>query len=194
MALLKIITLPDPRLRMKSEKVTSFDDSLKTLAADLIETMNWAKGIGLAAVQVGVHKRIIVIDIGDLNENEKYIEGDEESETRLSERKSVSNPEIFVNPEIIQSNGEIVYEEGCLSVPGVYAEVKRKESLKIRYQNLNGKSFEVETHGLRSIVLQHEMDHMEGIVFPDRLGTMQRMMVLKKYTKLQKEKSLVEEE
>ena len=188
MALRKIITLPDPRLRMKSEKVTVFDADLRTLSEELIETMNVAKGIGLAAVQVAVHKRIIVIDIGDLDADEKYIEGDEESETRLSERKSTSNPEIFVNPEIIESDGEILYEEGCLSVPGVYAEVKRKEHLKLRYQDLSGNTFEVETTGLKSIVLQHEMDHMDGIVFPDRLGTMNRMMLLNKYTKLQKEK------
>lgn len=194
MALRKIITLPDPRLRMKSENVAVFDAELKQLADDMLETMVWAKGIGLAAVQIAVLKRIIIIDIGDLSDEEKYLEGDEETEKRLAERKSVSNPEIYVNPEIIKGEGEILYEEGCLSVPGVYAEVKRKETLKLRYQDLSGKTYEVETHGLRSIVLQHEMDHMEGVVFPDRLGQMQRMMIINKYNKLHKEKATAGDE
>lgn len=139
MALLKIITLPDPRLKMKSAPVTEFNTELKTLVENMFETMNFAKGIGLAAVQVAVHKRLIIIDIGDLNADEQYIEGNEDSEKRLAERKRVSNLEVFVNPVILSSDGEIVYEEGCLSVPGVYADVKRKEHLKIRYQNLEGK-------------------------------------------------------
>jgi len=193
MALLKIITLPDPKLKMKSAPVTEFNSDLKTLVDNMFETMNFAKGIGLAAVQVAIHKRLIIIDIGDLSAEEKYLEGDEESEKRLSERKRVSNLEVYVNPVILESEGEISYEEGCLSVPGVYADVKRKERLKIRYQNLDGKFFEEETHGLKSIVLQHEMDHMDGIVFPDRLGPMQRMLVLNKYSKQQKEKLKDEE-
>lgn len=194
MSLLKIITLPDPRLRTKSAPVTEFNAELKQLVQDMFETMNWAKGIGLAAIQVAIPKRLIIIDIGDLNADEEYLEGDEESEKRLSERKKVSNLEVFVNPVILESDGEITYEEGCLSVPGVYAEVKRKEHLKLRYQDLDGKTYEIETEGLRSIVLQHEIDHMDGIVFPDRLGPMQRMMVINKYNKLQKEKAKTKDE
>ena len=184
MAVLEIITLPDPRLKIKSKPVTVFDESLKKLVQDMSETMAVAKGIGLAAVQVAVHKRLLVVDIGDLSADDKYIEGDEDSERRLSERKTVSNLEVFVNPIILESSGEIVYEEGCLSVPGVYSNVTRKEYLKLKYQDLNGKEHIMETHGLRSIVLQHEMDHLDGIVFPDRLGPMQKMMVLSKYNKL----------
>ena len=196
MALLDIIQLPDPRLRLKSEPVTEFDSALKKLVSDMAETMVFAKGIGLAAIQVAVPKRLLVIDIGDLNEDDEYIEGDEESETRLAERRRESNLEVFINPQIIESDGEIEYEEGCLSVPGVYSVVKRKEKLKLRYQDVSGKTHEIETHGLKSIVLQHEIDHLDGVVFTDRLGPMQRMMTLDKYGKLQakakKEKATVE--
>lgn len=193
MSLLKIITLPDPRLKIKSAPVTLFDAALKKLTEDMFEAMNWAKGIGLAAVQVALHKRLIIIDIGDLSEDEKYLEGDDDSEKRLAERKKVSKLEIYVNPVILSSDGEIVYEEGCLSVPGVYADVKRKEHVVIRYQDIRGVFFEEEASGLKAIVLQHEMDHMDGIVFPDRLGPMQRTLLMNKYNKLQKEKLKDEE-
>ena len=188
MALLNIIKYPDALLKKVSEPVTVFDQKLAKLVDDMFETMVAAKGIGLAAVQIAQLKRLIIIDIGDLDAEEKYIEGDEESERRLSEKKSVSKLEVFVNPKIISSEGEIEYEEGCLSVPGVYATVKRKEHLVLEYQDLQGKKHQLETHGLRSIVLQHEMDHMDGIVFPDRLGPMQKMMLLEKYKKLQLKK------
>lgn len=188
MALLEIIKFPDPRLKMVSVPVENFDKELEATVARMFETMVEAKGIGLAAVQVGILKRVIIIDIGDLSADESYVEGNEEEERRLSEKKSVSKLEVFVNPKIVSGDGEIEYEEGCLSVPGVYAIVKRKEHLKIEYQDLQGKKHTLETHGLRSIVLQHEMDHMEGIVFPDRLGPMQRMMLLEKYKKLQQKK------
>ena len=190
MALLEIIKFPDPRLKMVSVPVINFDKELETLIANINETMIEAKGIGLAAVQVGVLKRLIVVDIGDLSTDESYVEGVEEDERRLSEKKTVSKLEVFINPKIIESDGEIEYEEGCLSVPGVFATIKRKERLKIEYQDIQGKKQTIESTGLRSIVLQHEMDHMEGIVFPDRLGPMQRMMLLEKYKKLQLKKVL----
>lgn len=186
MALLEIITLPDSRLREKSKDVTVFGPALKKLVADMAETMAWAKGIGLAAIQVAEAQRLLVIDIGDLSSDEKYIEGDEESERRLSERKTTSKLEVYVNPVILTSDGEIKYEEGCLSVPGVYSTVTRKERLRLRYQDIEGKFHEEETHGLKSIVLQHEMDHLDGVVFTDRLGPMQRMVVLEKYNKLRR--------
>jgi len=188
MAVLEIVTLPDPRLRQKSEPVTTFDAELKRFVADMKDSMNAAKGIGLAAVQVGVLKRILILDLGDLSADEKYIEGDEESERRLADRRKSSQLEVYINPEILQAKGEIDYEEGCLSVPGVYSCVKRHEHLRVRYQDLDGRVHEVETHGLRSIALQHELDHLNGVVFTDRLGPMQRMMVLNKYKKLQAEK------
>jgi len=187
---LKLIYYPDPRLRLKSEPVTVFDAALRETVQAMQKTMVQAKGIGLAAIQVAIPKRFLIIDIGDLDADEEYIEGDGESERRLSERKTVSNLEVFINPEILHASGEIEYEEGCLSVPGVHALVRRHESLKIRYQDLDGKTHEMETHGLRSIVFQHELDHLNGIVFPDRLSSIQKMMVLSKYKKLQADKAL----
>jgi peptide deformylase len=188
MALLKIITLPDPRLREKSLPVTEFNAELKKLVSDMNETMIWAKGIGLAAIQVAIPKKLLVIDIGDLEEDEEYVEGDEESEKRLAEKRQNSKLEVFVNPEILEGTGEIESEEGCLSVPGVYSKVTRKSKIRIRYQDVEGRTHVAEATGLRAIVLQHEMDHLDGVVFTDRLGPMQRMMVLNKYNKLQKDK------
>ncbi len=187
MALMNIVKYPDPILRTKCVPVNSFDDSLRTLVSDMTDTMDDARGIGLAAIQVAVNKRLLIIDIGELNVDENYLEGDDESERRLSEKKGASNIEVFINPEILESSGDIEYEEGCLSVPGVYATVKRKRFLTLKYQDLDGKEHIIETEGLKSIVLQHEMDHLDGIVFPDRLGPMQKLMVLNKYKKLQLE-------
>ena len=191
---LKLIYYPDPRLRLKSEPISVFDTELAETVKSMHKTMIEAKGIGLAAIQVAIQKRLLIIDIGDLDADEEYIEGNADSERRLSERKTTSKLEVFVNPEIIESSGDIEYEEGCLSVPGVHAVVKRKEQLKVRYQDIKGKTHEIETHGLRSIVIQHELDHLNGIVFPDRLGPMQKMMVLNKYKRLQAEKALEEED
>lgn len=191
---LKLIYYPDPRLRLKSEPITVFDAELRETVKGMQKTMIKAKGIGLAAIQVAIPKRLLIVDIGDLDADEQYIEGDADSERRLSERKTTSLLEVFVNPEIIEAKGSIEYEEGCLSVPGVHAIVKRSEQLKVRYQDLDGKTHEIETHGLKSIVIQHELDHLNGIVFPDRLGQMQKMMVLTKYKKLQSEKELEEED
>jgi peptide deformylase len=192
MAVLEIVTLPDPRLKIKSKSVEKFDATLKKLVSDLADTMKFAKGIGLAAVQVGVHQRVLVLDIGDLNDATDFIEGDEESERRLAANRTQSRLEIYVNPEIVSSEGTTEFEEGCLSVPGVYSKVCRKEKVKLRYQDVDGNYHELEADGLRAIALQHEMDHLEGIVFTDRLGPIQRMMVLKKYQKLQKSKAEAE--
>lgn len=188
MALLELVLLPDPRLRQKSAKIEKFGPELKKLVDDMVETMHWAKGIGLAAIQVGIPQRLLIIDLGDLDENDEFIEGDAESEKRLADRRKESKLEVFINPEILSSSGEIEYEEGCLSVPGVFSNVKRKGKIQLRYQDLAGKTHEIEATGLRAIVLQHEMDHLEGVVFTDRLGPMQRMMVMTKYNKLQKDK------
>ncbi len=193
MASLEIIKLPDPRLRQKSKPVTLFDADLKKFIKDMSDSMADAKGIGLAAVQVGVHKRVLILDLGDLDENDSYLEGDEESEKRLAERRTISNLEVYINPEIVSGDGEIEYEEGCLSVPGVYCKILRKEHLKVRYQDEKGNFHTVETHGLRSIAMQHEIDHLNGIVFVDHLGPMQKIMVMNKYNKAQKEKKKEEE-
>lgn len=186
MAILNIVTLPDPRLKQKSTPVTEFNAGLKKLISDMTETMEWARGLGLAAVQVGVHKRLLLLDVGDLDLDEEYIEGDEESEKRLADRRKNSQIEVYINPEIIKATGHIDYEEGCLSVPGVYSKVRRKEKIRLRYQDVKGAFHEIEAEGLRAIALQHEIDHLDGVVFTDRLGPMQRMMVLDKYKKLQK--------
>ena len=188
MAVLDIVTFPDARLREKSAPITTFDHELEALVSNMKETMVWAKGIGLAAVQVGVPKRLLIIDLGDLDTDDEFLEGDEDSEVRLAERRKNSKVEILINPEILEASGEIEYDEGCLSVPGVYSKVKRKDEIRLRYQNIQGKTIEEDCTGLRAIVIQHEMDHLEGIVFTDRLGPMQRMMILNKYNKLQKDK------
>ncbi len=186
MALLEIVKLPDPRLRVKSKPIVQFNEALKNLVKDMSDTMAVAKGIGLAAVQVGVHQRLLILDIGDLGDDENFIEGDEESERRLAERRKNSKIEVFINPEIVKAEGEIEYEEGCLSVPGIYAKICRKEKITLRFQNLNGQTEEIEARGLRAIALQHEIDHLNGVVFTDHLGSVQKMMLLKKYEKLQK--------
>jgi peptide deformylase len=191
---MKIILHPDPRLRLKSEPVTVFDAELEETVKSMALTMNKAKGIGLAAVQVAIMKRLLIIDIGELDDDDDYLEGSGPDERRLSEKKRTSNLEVFINPEILEADGQIEYEEGCLSIPGVHATVKRSEHLKLRYQDLKGKTHEIETHGLRSIVLQHEIDHLNGVMFPDRLGLMQKTMVFNKYKKLQAQKDLEEED
>jgi peptide deformylase len=185
MAILEIITLPDPRLKTVSEPVMNFDTSLAKLVKDMSETMAFAKGIGLAAIQVAVPKRLLILDIGDLNDTKDYREGDDESERKLASRRKKSLIEVYINPEIIESSGEVEFEEGCLSVPGVYSVVCRKKTIRLVFQGLDGKKQEIEADGLRAIALQHEIDHLNGVVFTDRLGPIQKMMVLKKYKKLQ---------
>ncbi len=184
---MNIVKYPDPILRTKCAPVTEFGPELKTLVKDMAETMEEARGIGLAAIQVAVDKRLLIVDIGELTADEEYLEGDAESERKLSEKRGQSNVEVFVNPVILESSGDIDYEEGCLSVPGVTATVHRKRNLKLKYQDIEGNEHIIQTEGLKSIVLQHEMDHLDGIVFPDRLGPMQKMMILNKYKKLQAE-------
>lgn len=189
MALREIIQLPDARLKEKSAPVSDFGVELKKLVADMTETMREANGIGLAAIQVAVPKRLLVLDLGDLDEKDHFIEGDQESESQLARKRKISKVEVFVNPVILSSQGETSYEEGCLSVPGVFANVRRAERIRLRYQDIEGSSHEVDAQGLRAIALQHEIDHLDGIVFPDRLGPMQRMMLMAKYKKLRAEGS-----
>ncbi|MDH5259675.1 MAG: peptide deformylase, partial [Gammaproteobacteria bacterium] len=145
MAILKILNYPDPRLRTKGKPVETFDESLVTLKNDMLETMYAAPGIGLAAVQIGVFIRMLVIDI--------------------SEEKN--DPRCFINPEILSSEGEVKTEEGCLSVPAIYEPVKRFEKVLIKAQDEYGEFFEMEADGLLSVCIQHEMDHLEGKLFVD---------------------------
>src|SRR3954466_11122082 len=173
MALLPIIETPDPLLRRKSVPVEAFTPALQTLIDDMFETMYAAPGIGLAAIQVGVPQRILVIDLQEPEE-----EGGE----------PVRDPRVFINPEILeQSEQDVPYTEGCLSVPDQYAEVDRPDRIRARWLDLDGKPREEEITGLLATCLQHEMDHLNGVLFIDHLSRLKREMILKKLTKLRKE-------
>ena len=161
MAKLEILSFPDPRLRIEAKPVESFDASLAKLVSDLKETMYAENGIGLAATQVNVHSRVLVLDV---------------SESRTEFR-------VYVNPQILFAEGSETCEEGCLSVPGVYAEVSRAESVRVKAQNPDGSYFEERLDGLHAVCLQHEMDHLKGILFVDYLSPLKRQMVRKKLEK-----------
>ncbi|ESZ87690.1 MAG: peptide deformylase [Sphingomonadales bacterium RIFCSPHIGHO2_01_FULL_65_20] len=172
MAIRPILEVPDPRLKTVSTPVETFDDELRTLVADMFETMYDAPGIGLAAIQVGVPKRVLVIDL---------------QEQEDEEGKPIKAPRVFINPEILDPSAEqSLYNEGCLSVPDQYAEVERPASIRARWQDLDGKVHEEAMDGLMATCLQHEMDHLEGILFIDHLSRLKRQMVLKKLEKMRK--------
>jgi peptide deformylase len=174
MALLRILETPDPVLRQISTAVDKVDDELRALISDMFETMYDAPGIGLAAIQVGVPKRILVIDLQEPAE-----EGGE----------PVKDPRVFINPEIVESSEqEVPYTEGCLSVPDQYAEVDRPDRIRARWLDENGKKHEEVIEGLLATCLQHEMDHLEGILFIDHLSRLKREMILKKLAKQRKER------
>jgi peptide deformylase len=172
MAILPILEAPDPLLKTISTPVEAVDDALRVLIADMFETMYDAPGIGLAAVQVGVPKRLLVIDLQ---------EKDEETDENIRE------PRVFINPEILEESEELaVYNEGCLSVPEQYADVARPAVIKARWLDEHGKQHEQVLDGLIATCLQHEMDHLEGILFVDHLSKLKRDMLMKKLTKLRK--------
>jgi peptide deformylase len=182
MAILPILEVPDPRLKIISTPVTEFDDGLKKLVEDMFDTMYDAPGIGLAAIQVGVPKRILVIDLQEPAEHDH-----EHGEHCNHDHEVVRNPRIFINPEILDPSEDYsVYTEGCLSVPDQYAEVERPATIRARWQDLDGKVHEEEMEGLMATCLQHEMDHLEGILFIDHLSRLKRQMVLKKLEKQRK--------
>ncbi len=169
MALLPIIETPDPRLRTISEPVAAVDDDLRGLIDDMFETMYAAPGIGLAAIQVGVPRRVLVIDLQ---------EGEAEDGT------PIRRPRVFINPELFDLSEEhSVYNEGCLSVPDQYAEVERPATIHARWLDRDGVAHEQKIDGLLATCLQHEMDHLEGILFIDHLSRLKREMVLKKLEK-----------
>ena len=173
MALLPIVEVPDPRLRQISSTVEKVDDEVRALIRDMFETMYDAPGIGLAAIQVGVPRRILVIDL---------------QEPEVEDGPPVKDPRVFINPEIIKhSDEEVPYLEGCLSVPDQYAEVERPDHIRARWLDENGKPHEEQLDGLLAVCLQHEMDHLEGILFIDHLSRLKREMVLKKLAKMRKE-------
>ena len=167
MTIRKILTEPDPFLRQKSIKVEVVDNEIRSLMDDMLETMYNAPGIGLAAIQIGVPKRVIVIDI--------------------SQDKEEKKPFYFVNPELIaNSNNNAIYEEGCLSVPGQFAEINRPDKCKIKYLDYNGKEQILNAEGLLATCVQHEMDHLEGILFIDYLSKLKKTMIAKKLSKQKK--------
>ena len=168
MALREIIILPDKQLRLVSKPVEKVTTEIRKLADDMFETMYDAPGIGLAATQVDVHQRVLVLDI--------------------SEDKS--QPMVFINAEILASGGSQVYQEGCLSVPGIFADVTRAETVTVRALDRDGASFELTADGLLAVCIQHEMDHLAGKVFVDYLSPLKRELVKKK---LAKQKRLAEE-
>jgi peptide deformylase len=179
MAILRIYETPDPMLRQISTPVENVDDDLRALIKDMFETMYDAPGIGLAAVQVGVPRRLLVMDL-----QEPENPDDPES-------KPVREPRVFINPEILEaSDTEIPYLEGCLSVPDQYADVMRPDRIKARWLDEDGNSHEEELDGLLAVCLQHEMDHLEGVLFIDHLSKLKRDMVLKKLAKARKERAL----
>ena len=161
MAKLKILEFPDPRLRTKATPVEAVDDDLRALIADMFETMYAAPGIGLAATQVDVHRRLLIADISP----------------------DQSEPHAFINPEILEKDGVIVSDEGCLSVPGYYEEVERAEHIRLRYLDRNGDAQTMEAEGLLAVCIQHEIDHLDGKLFVDYLSEAKRQRIRKKLMK-----------
>ena len=165
MPLLKILIFPDPRLRTVAKAVEKVDDSVKKLTEDMLETMYAANGIGLAAIQIGVPKRIIVMD--------------------LSRNEEKKEPRYFVNPNIMNINSiKNTHEEGCLSVPEQFAEIDRPSKCEVEYLDYNGKKQLLKADGLLATCIQHEMDHLEGILFIDYLSKLKKSMIIKKLSKL----------
>jgi len=164
MAKLEILEFPDDRLRTVAKAVERFDDRLRELVADMLESMYDAQGIGLAATQVNVHQRLLVLDVSE----------------------SQDTPRVYVNPEIVASEGSETCEEGCLSVPGIYAEVSRAEKIRVAAFDQHGQRFEEDLDGLHAVCLQHEIDHLNGRLFVDYLSSLKRRMVTKKLEKQRK--------
>ncbi len=169
MAKLEILEFPDPRLRTKAQPVEVVDDALRSLVDDMFETMYAAPGIGLAATQVDVHKRLLVVDVSP----------------------DKSEPYALINPQIVEKDGEAVTEEGCLSVPGYYEEVVRAEHIRVRFLDRDGKETEMEAEGLLAVCIQHEMDHLDGKLFVDYLSEAKRQRIRKRLQKDRRQQAAV---
>ncbi|MFZ8933197.1 MAG: peptide deformylase [Bacteriovoracaceae bacterium] len=177
---LKIFTYPSPILKKKAKNVEVFDEDLQVLIKNMLYTMYLSPGIGLAAPQIGLSKRIFVIDTQYKRNKKLNAQGKEEIEY------SNFNPMVFINP-VLETSGDIInWEEGCLSVPGVYEEVKRKEFVKVHYQDIHGNPQVIEAKELLSICIQHENDHLDGIIFIEKLSLIKRNLVTKKFLKKKK--------
>ncbi|MDE2435637.1 MAG: peptide deformylase [Sphingomonadales bacterium] len=186
MAIREIIEVPDPLLKQVSAPVTEFDASLRTLVDDMFETMYEAPGIGLAAIQVGVPLRVLVIDLQPEDEDAEPVACNHDGHHH-HHQPTRKEPRVFINPEILDPSEEhSIYSEGCLSVPDIYAEVERPARIRARWQDIDGKAHEEQIEGLLATCLQHEMDHLEGILFIDHLSRLKRNMALKKLEKLRK--------
>ena len=169
MAVLPIIVAPDPRLKVVSEPVSVVDDGIRALLDDMLASMYDAVGIGLAAIQVGINKRIVVIDV-------------------VNDKGEQGNPLFLINPEIVwTSDDDRVHEEGCLSLPEHYAEVVRPDEVRVTYLDRDGKAQELHAAGILSTCIQHELDHLEGILFVDHISSMRRNMILRKLKKLKRQ-------
>jgi peptide deformylase len=167
MAIHEIITIPDKRLRQVSEPVKKVDAGIRKLVDDMFETMYKAPGIGLAAIQIGVAKRVVTMD--------------------LSKKEDDHKPQVFINPELVwKSDNTATREEGCLSIPDYYEEVERPAEVKVKYQDLDGRTLEIEATGLMATCLQHEIDHTNGVLFIDYLSKLKRDRITKKFTKAAK--------
>jgi peptide deformylase len=186
MAIREILEVPDPRLKTVSKPVESFDEGLKALAADMFETMYAANGIGLAAIQVGEPIRLLVIDLQP-EDPDAEPEVCDHGGHRHTHQPTKREPRVFVNPVILDPAAEMnTYQEGCLSVPEIYADVERPKTCRVRWQDLDGKVHEEAMEGIMATCIQHEMDHLEGILFIDHLSRLKRSMALKKLEKLRK--------
>jgi peptide deformylase len=175
MALRDIIIIPDKRLRSVSKPVSGIDDEIRTLVADMFETMYKAPGIGLAAIQVAVPARVVVMD--------------------LSKKEEKSEARVFINPEIIWKSEEIsTYEEGCLSIPDIHEDVERPARVKVKYLDLDGKPQEADAEGLFATCIQHEVDHLNGVLFIDHISKLKRDRIVKKFDKADKAAKRVEKD
>ncbi|CAA2103399.1 MULTISPECIES: peptide deformylase [unclassified Methylobacterium] len=167
MTIRPLVILPDARLRQVSTPVGTIDDEVRTLAADMLETMYDAPGVGLAAIQVGVTKRVVTID--------------------TSKDENARQPQVFIDPEIVWASEEKrVYDEGCLSIPEYYGEVERPDRVRVRFRDLSGETREIEADGLLATCIQHEIDHLDGVLFIDHLSKLKRDRVIKKFVKAAK--------
>ena len=168
MAIREILILPDKRLRQVSKPVAKVDASIRKLVEDMLETMYDAPGIGLAAIQIGEPKRVVTMD--------------------LAKKDDESKPQVFINPEIVAESDEMTtHEEGCLSIPEYYEEVERPAEVTVKYLDLDGKQHEVEATGLLATCIQHEIDHLNGVLFIDHISKLKRDRVIKKFTKAAKQ-------
>jgi len=168
MAILEILNYPDPRLRNEAKPVEQVDDEIRKLVRDMFETMYKAPGIGLASIQVNVPKRVIVVDVSEDHDQ----------------------PLCFINPEILEADGEETMDEGCLSVPGFYETVQRAETIRVRALNEKGETFEMQADGLLAVCIQHEIDHLDGKLFVDYISPLKRNRIRKKLEKSAKAAAL----